>query len=263
MNRTGAGVDVGYTTGMRTELRVGYDAADVRARLRIGVPSLPEAKGSDSVASLRWTFDGQNSPLVPSRGARVSAAFRYYFDTPEIVDTNDVVLQQARDVPQAEVAGSWFKRVGQRKRLVLSGSAGSSFGHDPGFNQFYLGGPLRLGSYNPGALRGDNYVLGVAGLLHEWARLPGCLGRQRVPRWMGGTGLRLQPPERRGIQGRAVGGHRARDGRRSAVPGLQPVADERARAVLSRARPTHAVARSAQSSRLEHDGRVGAILNSR
>jgi NTE family protein len=176
VKRTGVGVDVGHTTGMRSEVRLGYDEADVRARLRIGVPTLPEANGSDRVASLRWTFDGQNSPLVPSRGARVHAAYRYYFDTPEIVDTNDVVLQQARDIPQGEIVASWFTRVGVRKRFFLSGGGGTSFGHDPGFNQFHLGGPFHLGSYNIGALRGDNYVLGVAGLIHEWFRLPDVLG---------------------------------------------------------------------------------------
>ena len=66
--RTGGGFDIGYTFGIRSEMRVGYDAANVRANLRVGVPSLPEASGSEGVASLRWTYDGQNSPLVPSRG---------------------------------------------------------------------------------------------------------------------------------------------------------------------------------------------------
>ena len=75
VKRTGVGADIGYTTGMRTEVRLGYDEADVRARLRIGAPSLPEANGSDSVASLRFVFDGQNSPLVPSRGAAYQSRF--------------------------------------------------------------------------------------------------------------------------------------------------------------------------------------------
>ena len=47
VKRTGVGADIGYTTGMRTEVRLGYDEADVRARLRIGEPSLPEANGSE------------------------------------------------------------------------------------------------------------------------------------------------------------------------------------------------------------------------
>ncbi len=161
---------------MRSEVRLGYDEADVRARLRIGIPLLPEANGSDRVVSLRWVFDGQNSPLVPSRGLRVRTTFRYHFDTPEIVDAEGAVLQRARDVPQGEALTSWFKRVSTRRRLLLSGAAGTSFGHDPGFNQFRLGGPLRLGSFNNDEIRGDHYVLGVVGMLQEWFRLPDVLG---------------------------------------------------------------------------------------
>ena len=176
VKRTGAGIDAGYTTGMRTEIRFGYDEADVRARLRIGVPTLPEANGSDRRLSLRWVFDGQNSPLVPSRGAYVRTSLRYFFDTPEIVDAEGTELLHPRDVPQGEASISWFKRVRPRQRLFLSGGAGTSFGEDPGFNQFRLGGPVRLGAFNNDQIRGDNYVLGVGGLLHEWFRLPDVIG---------------------------------------------------------------------------------------
>jgi NTE family protein len=176
VKRTGGGVDIGYTTGMRSEVRLGYDEADVRARLRIGAPTLPEANGSDRAASVRWAFDGQNSPLVPSRGLRLRTAFRYYFDTPEIVDAQGAVLRRARDVPQGEAVASWFKRVRTRERLVLAGGGGTSFDHDPGFNQFLLGGPFRLGSFNNDEIRGDNYLVGVVGVLHEWFRLPDVLG---------------------------------------------------------------------------------------
>jgi NTE family protein len=175
VTRTGAGVDVGHTTGMRATTG-GYDAVDVSARLRVGVPSLPEADGADRYASLRWAFDGQDSPVVPSHGLRVRSAFRYYFETPAIVDPEGAVLQRARDVPQGEAQASWFRRVGGRQRLFLAGGGGTSFGHDAGFNQFRLGGPLRLGAYNAGEIRGDNFVLGDAGVLHEWFRLPDVLG---------------------------------------------------------------------------------------
>jgi NTE family protein len=176
LKRTGAGIDVGYTTGLRSEVRLGYDASDVRLRLRVGRPTLPEASGSDSVASLRWVFDGQNSPMVPSRGLRVRSALRYFFDTPDIVDSEDEVLRTAKDVPQAEVVTSWFTRVRTRQRLFIAGGAGTSFGEDPGINQFRLGGALRLGALNNDAIRGNNYLLGVVGLLHEWFRLPDVLG---------------------------------------------------------------------------------------
>jgi NTE family protein len=176
VKRTGAGIDVGYTTGMRSEIRFGYDEADVRARLRIGVPTLPEANGSDRGVSLRWVFDGQNSPLVPSRGAYVRTALRYHIDTPAIVDTEGNELLHPRDVTQAEARASWFTRIRPRQRLFVSGGAGTSFGDNPGFNQFRLGGPAHLGAFNNDQIRGDNYVLGVGGLLYEWFRLPDVIG---------------------------------------------------------------------------------------
>jgi NTE family protein len=174
--RTGVGFDVGFTTNARNEVRLGYDAADVRLRRRVGPPTLPEASGSDSVASLRWVFDGQNSPLVPSRGLYLKTAMRYYFDTPEIVDTEGIVVTNTGEVPQGEVTASYFRRVRTRQRLMLAGGAGTSFDHNPGINEFRLGGALRVGALNTDEVRGDNYVLGVVGLLHEWFRLPDVLG---------------------------------------------------------------------------------------
>jgi NTE family protein len=176
LKRTGAGIDVGYTTGLRSEVRLGYDASDVRLRLRVGRPTLPEASGADNAASLRWLFDGQNSPMVPSRGLRVRTAMRYFLDTPDIVDSEGVVVRTADDVPQGEVVSSWFTRVRTRQRVFVAGAAGTSFGEDPGINQFRLGGALRLGALNTDEVRGDNYLLGLVGLLHEWFRLPDVLG---------------------------------------------------------------------------------------
>jgi NTE family protein len=74
------------------------------------------------------------------------------------------------------VIASWFTRVGIRNRMLLSGGGGTSFGDDPGYNEFRLGGPLQLGSFNNDEIRGDNYVLGVVGLLREWFRLPDVIG---------------------------------------------------------------------------------------
>jgi NTE family protein len=176
LKQTGAGIDVGYTTGMRSELRLGYDESNVRLRLRVGRPSLPEATGANRLASLRWAFDGQNSPLVPSRGLRLQTSMRYFFHTPDIVEPDGTVLVQAEDVPQGEVTASWFKRVWTRQRVFVAGGAGTSFQHNPGINEFRLGGAFRLGALNTDEIRGDNFLLGTVGLLHEWFRLPDVLG---------------------------------------------------------------------------------------
>jgi NTE family protein len=175
--RVGAGIDVGYTTGQRSEVRAGFDQADVRVRLRVGAPALPEATGSDQFASVRYVFDGQDSPTVPSRGLRVRTVFRYYFETPDlVVGDEDTAVQQFRDVPLAEVSGSWFTRVAPKYRFFVSAGAGTSFDSNPGMHLFRLGGPMRLGAFNNGEVLGRHYMLGVAGLLREWFRLPDILG---------------------------------------------------------------------------------------
>jgi NTE family protein len=176
LKRTGLGGDVGYEFSPRSELRAGFDVADVRARRRVGEPVLPEASGTERVASIRWAFDDQNSPLVPSRGLYLRTSLSYYFSSPDIVTTDGQTILRIDDYPQAAGLGSWFTRIGGRNRFFTILGGGTSFGHDPGINEFRLGGPFRLGAFNNQQITGDNFVLAVGGVLHEWFRLPDVLG---------------------------------------------------------------------------------------
>lgn len=173
--RTGGGIDIGYTTGLRNEVRFGYDVADIRTRLRVGAPSLPEATGDERVVSLRWTFDDQSSPVIPTRGVYSRAELRYFGSTPDLKfpDGTDAVI---KDLPQAEIRLSWFHRWRERHRFVVTGNAGTSFGEDAGYEQFRLGGLVRLSAFSRDELRGDNYVVGGGGLLYQIGRLPDLLG---------------------------------------------------------------------------------------
>jgi NTE family protein len=172
--RTGAGLDIGFSRGLRDEVRFGYDIADVRTRRRIGEGALPEADGSERFLSLRWIHDGQNSPVIPSHGIYSRAEVRYYFDTPTLTFENGT--RDAREFAQADGRLSWFTRWHERHRVFLFGGGGTSFNDDPGYNRFSLGGPLNLGAFNQGEIRGDNYLLGGGGLLWNWFRLPDVLG---------------------------------------------------------------------------------------
>lgn len=175
--RTGAGIDVGVTMGQTSELRVGYDVADVRVRRRVGEPALPEAVGAERFASLRWTFDGQDRAVIPSRGVYLQSGLRHYLATPDIVVAAGGVRRQGpRDLTQAETRLSWFTSLKRRERLLVQLAGGTSFGDDAGINQFRLGGPLRLGGYNNESIIGDNYALATGGILHEWFRLPDMIG---------------------------------------------------------------------------------------
>ena len=176
---TGAGFDVGFTSGRRNQVRLGYDTQDVRGRLRIGSPLLPEVEGANRFASLRYTFDGFTTPVVPTRGANVEARLSAYFDAPQptspvIAGLEDFALNEFW---QGEVSYWHFFRVRGTDRVFYNLSGGTSFGDEPkATNVFRLGGPFRLGSFNQDELRGPNYLLASTGYLHELFRLPDFLG---------------------------------------------------------------------------------------
>ena len=178
VKRSGAGLDFGYTTNQRLELRAGYDIADVRARRYIGDALLPEVTGTERAARLRVTFDGQTSPVVPSRGLFTRGELRHYDNTPDV--TASPLTGQIPDNPdrftQGEVEGSWFMRAKGEDRVFVAFGAGTSFGATPLFNTFRLGGVLHLGALDNDQITGSNYALIDAGYLKRFARLPDILG---------------------------------------------------------------------------------------
>jgi len=156
-------------------VRLGVDAADVRGRIRIGSPLLPEVDGTEQYATLQAIVDTQTSPVVPTRGNYVKARLRYFFGAPG-AENLTTVLDSPQEFWQGEVTGSWFHRVHTEDRLFISYGAGSSFGDQPLINDFSLGGPLRLGAFNNDELRSSNYVLGTVGYLKKVGRMADVLG---------------------------------------------------------------------------------------
>jgi hypothetical protein len=82
-------------------------------------------------------------------------------------------------VTRLYAGGSWLHSLGgnTRQRLFVAGGAGTSFDGKPlPTEQFALGGPLRLGAFSVGEVRGDHFVLATAGYLHQAMRLPDLIG---------------------------------------------------------------------------------------
>lgn len=176
--RFGAGLDIGTDFGRKAELRLGYDIADYEGRRRVGSPDLPDVDGAEQYAHLDFAVDTQTSPLVPTRGFRLRSTLRQYFEAPTASSALDgVEFESPQSFTSGEVRTSWFRRVrGGGDRLFIIGEAGSSFGESPLVNDFSLGGPLRLGSFNNDQLRGDNYLLFGGGYLRGFGRMPDVLG---------------------------------------------------------------------------------------
>jgi NTE family protein len=176
--KLGAGLDIGTDFGRDSEVRLGYDVADYNGRRRVGSPDLPAVDGTERYAHLDFAVDTQTSPLVPTRGLRLRSTLRQYFSAPTASGTLDgALVDSPQSFTSGEVRTSWFRRArGRGDRLFLIGEGGSSFGEDPLVNDFSLGGPLRLGSFNNDQLRGDNYLLFGGGYLRGTGRMPDILG---------------------------------------------------------------------------------------
>ncbi len=170
------GIDAGVSPGRIDEIRLGVQLARFDATVRVGDPGLPELRGRKTVANLQWTHDGQDSPVVPSRGLYVIASVRYFLDAPE-APASAPSARSSKDVTQGEISLSRFWSVRDRGRFFLSGGAGTSFDGRPlPTEQFAVGGPFRLGALNVGERRGDHFLIASAGYLHQALRLPDFLG---------------------------------------------------------------------------------------
>jgi NTE family protein len=166
VNRYGVGADIGFGT-WRTELRLGAEVQRFDASLSTGASSITSIKGPIEVARLRWAYDGSNSPTIPTRGARITTELRYYFDSP---------LAEG-DFTQGEVRTSVFHPISRPGTLFVAGSLGTTFSKNAAPAQiFMLGGPYRLGAYDPGEFSGNHYILVSAGYLHQIGQLSPLIG---------------------------------------------------------------------------------------
>ena len=176
--RQGFGVDAGVNIGRIDEVRAGMRFGRLDASVDIGDPGLPELGGKESSFQARWYHDAQDSPIVPSRGLNLVAGIEHILDAPSPPETFPTT-RRSEGVTQASGAFSLMHSLNRnrRKRVLLSGGAGTSFDGEPlPTEQFALGGPLRLSAFRAGEQRGDHFFLLSAGYLHQIARLPDFLG---------------------------------------------------------------------------------------
>jgi NTE family protein len=175
---TAAGGDIGVNVGRTDEVRVGVRYGWTDASVHIGDPGLPELDGQNALAQLHWTHDGQDDPVVPSRGTYANTFLKHYFQAPS--PSENTAEGRATDgVLQLESRVSWFHSLdaAAKKRLVMGGGFGTSFDHQPfGTEQFSLGGPFRMSAFSVGEQRGDHFAMGMGGYLHQLMRLPDFVG---------------------------------------------------------------------------------------
>jgi NTE family protein len=164
--------------GRKAELRVGAEVAENDVALRVGSPLLPEVSGWERLVSAQFTFDGQDSPVVPSKGTFARARYRRFLETSAAVGPEAVVarIENPGQFDQAEVEATTFFSPSRRDRLFGRLAGGTSFDAHPYFNDFSLGGPFRMSAFRNDELRGAHYGLASAGYLRQLPRPPAWVG---------------------------------------------------------------------------------------
>jgi len=167
--RAGGGLDIGYNTGRRSEARLGYEIFQGKLSPLVGSSGLPTAKGSTGEFRLRYVWDGQDSPSIPSRGTRIMADLTRVLQSPQL----------AHPLDQAELQTSSFVPLGGKTSLFVNASGGTTFHGAAGPLQvFALGGPFRLGAYLPQEFLGSHYAYASVGFRRELFQLPPLVGKK-------------------------------------------------------------------------------------
>jgi NTE family protein len=167
--RMGAGLDVGFASGRRSEVRVGYEYFNGALATVIGSPQLPGTSGGNGLLSAKFVYEGQDSPNIPSRGARFSAEIDHIIHSPGA----------AHSFQQLKLNGSQFLPVSAKGSIFGSAAFGTSFSDTAGFFQkFSLGGPFRLGAYSRDQFLDSNFAYASVGYRYELFRLPVLVGRK-------------------------------------------------------------------------------------
>ncbi|MBY0495840.1 MAG: patatin-like phospholipase family protein [Cyanobacteria bacterium] len=172
-----AGLDLGFNPGRLSEIRIGARMGRSDARVRIGDSRLPEISGPESSLVATWTYDGQDDPLLPSRGAHIVTTATHILRAPDVSGAN---LRSGENVTMAEASATWFRSIARdrTRRIFAVGGVGRTLAGTPiVLDQFALGGPARMTAFGIGEARGDHYAYAGAGYLHRMFRLPDFLGR--------------------------------------------------------------------------------------
>ena len=168
LQNTGAGADIGWSDAHVNELRVGWEADNVRWTTQVGSDSLspPSLLGSAQRAHVRYAYDTQDSALVPQFGLHAVVDFSYLYNAVASPDT-----------PEFTGKGSYSHTIG-KNLFIFATEGGTLFNHDVAQPfRFTLGGPLRLTASAIDEYRGTDYFLVEPAFLRRIAKLPDPLGQ--------------------------------------------------------------------------------------
>ncbi|MBZ5664961.1 MAG: patatin-like phospholipase family protein [Acidobacteriia bacterium] len=168
-HQANGGFDVGYGFNRFTELRVGYQIGYSNILLNLGRADFASVSGRVGDTHIHFLTDHTDDPIVPRRGYKGDATFRWYDSYPGAID----------GLPAMDARLEGFQPISAKGSVFVSGEGGTTFGvHNISFPLFFLGAPLRLSAYGTNELYGQQYYLFRAGYLRELLTLPPFLGKK-------------------------------------------------------------------------------------
>jgi NTE family protein len=167
VTRYRVGVDLGTTFGRFAELRLGLLAGDVDAEVDTGSPLVPEGRSTETGIRARLLYDTRDSGGIPRSGSFVKVDL---FAPNEALGADEEYIRTEIEAGKALSSGP--------NTLVANLRGGTAFGDDmPYYDQFALGGFLKLSGYANEQFRGNEFAYGSLVYYHQFTTLPPPLGR--------------------------------------------------------------------------------------
>ena len=180
LQRFSVGGDLGLTNLRNGELRAGIDFAHINWGRQIGEDTLPNLVGQTERARLQYSFNTQDSALVPRFGIHLTseAAFLYSSvgsqNAPQL-STQLSFAHRLTALPPADTPNASNRNF---TVFVVDGEFGTMFHRNVAEPfRYTLGGPIRLSASALDQYRGTDYVLLEPAILRRIAHLPQPLGQ--------------------------------------------------------------------------------------
>ena len=149
LHQAGGELDPGYEFNRSSQLRAGYSMGYLGTALRIGSPALPTASGQLSATSLRYNLTTVDNPVIPRSGVYLTSGFQYIDHAPKA----------GGGFYSAQLNGLVFHKVSKPGSVFFGADGGSTFGHQGGIPQFFLGSSVRLGAYGRNEILTNQFFL--------------------------------------------------------------------------------------------------------
>jgi NTE family protein len=161
------GLDLGANLGHSTELRLGLMAGGVHADLDTGSPLVPQARYNETGLRGRLLFDTRDSGGLARKGTFAEVSLHAPLQS----------LGADEEYFRTELRAGQAVKVGD-DTLIVNLRGGTAFGESmPYYDQFPLGGFMKLSGYANEQFRGNDYAFGSLVFQHQLTTLTPPLGK--------------------------------------------------------------------------------------